>query len=354
MPNGSNASFRILRERPTGPIETGWRSCLADCDLATHYTAPEYFLEPSLRGKTPFAILAMIDGDVSAVLTGVHLGDRLQSGLSQRPQIAFSRRADRSRAMNSLIAGLLQEARSATLVDLFLWSELAGLVDARLRQRHYEGVVMLDLTQGSDAIFRKFSQTRRSDIRKAIKLGVSVDPASSRQDISAFHSVYVDWSRRKRLPFVAEEELQETFALMGNRRLLLARYNGQIVAGVAVRFFPGGVMEYAANSSLQEALHLRPNDLLQWRAIEWACAEGMTRYSLGGAHLFSRKSGGAIVPTTRCRLDLSLFRRYAFRDWIVDRVEQARPFMPDVLTTLARSLRSRVERPRTPGRQKTP
>lgn len=346
MLNGSDASFRILCERPTGPIENSWRACLADSDLATHYTAPEYFMEPSLRGKKPFAILAMIGDEVTGVLTGVHFGDRVQSGLSQRPQIALSRRAERARAMNSLLAGLLDEARSAKLVDLFLWSELAGSVDARLQQRQYEGVVMLDLTQGPDAIFRKFSQTRRSDIRKAIKLGVSTDTATSRDHVAAFYSVYVDWSRRKQLPFVAEEEMQETFALTANRRLFLARYNGQVVAGVAVRFYPGGVMEYAANSSLQDALHLRPNDLLQWRAIEWACAEGITKYSLGGAHLFSRKSGGAIMPTIRCRLDLSLFRRHALGDWIADKAAAVRPLVPQHVVTLGRALRRRLERHR--------
>jgi len=77
--------------------------------------------------------------------------------------------------------------------------------------------------------------------------------------------------------------------------LLLARYNGGVIAGVVLRFFPGGVVEVAANYSLKGALHLRPNDLLYWRAIEWSCAEGLTRCSLGGANLFLQKFGGKIV-----------------------------------------------------------
>ena len=66
---------------------------------------------------------------VTGVMTGIHRSDRVQSGLSNHPQIAFSRHADRSLAMSNLIAGLLQEARFAKLVDLFLWSDMAGLVD---------------------------------------------------------------------------------------------------------------------------------------------------------------------------------------------------------------------------------
>jgi hypothetical protein len=344
MQSLSDASFRIAHSQPPDPIEARWRACLADSNFPTHYTAPEYFLEPGLRDKKPFAILSMVGEEVTAVLTGISDGERVQSGLSVRPQITFSRHADRLPAMRNLIAGVLEEAGSAKLVDLFVWSHMAGLVDDRFYKKQYEGVVLLDLSPGPDVLFRKFSENKRTNIKKAMKYGVAVDSAKGRDDVSAYYAIYVDWSRRKGLPFVGEEKFCETFAVKGNRRLLLARYGGQIVAGMVVRYFPGGVMEYAANSSLQSALRLRPNDLLHWRAIEWACAEGMTKYSLGGAHLFLRKFGGEVVPTTRYRRDLSMFRRYAIGDWIADTAEKTRPFIPEQVLTLSRSLRRRLER----------
>src|SRR6516225_8597642 len=85
-----------------------------------------------------------------------------------------------------------QESKSAKLVDLFLWSDMTGLVAARFHQRTYEGVVILDLSLGPNALFREFSQTRRIDIRRAMKYGVSVDFAKSREDISAYYTVYAD------------------------------------------------------------------------------------------------------------------------------------------------------------------
>jgi len=349
MLTGSDNSFRILHGREGGAIETRWVSCLADSDFATHYVAPEFFLEPALRGKKPFAILSLIGEDVTAVLTGVHEGDRVQSGLSVRPQIAFSRRAARSRSMSNLIAGLLQEAQSAKLVDLFVWADMPPIVDNRFRRRLCEGVVVLNLSLGAEALYRKFSANKRTNIKKAIKYGVSVDAARGREDIAAYYPVYADWARHKALPVIGEEEFQETFALTANRRLLLARHDGRIIAGVVLRFFPGRVMEFAANSSLRSALHLRPNDLLHWRAIEWACAEGMGKYSLGGAHLFLRKYGGEVVPTARHRLDRSLLRRHAIGDWIIERVEDVRPFLPERVVELGRSVRSRAERLRVYG-----
>lgn len=342
--NMDDGSFCILHRQPSGTTDAKWRDCLARSDLPMHYTAPEYFLEPALREKRPFAILSMNGDDVTAVMTGIHDGPHVRSGLSVRPQIAFSRGADRQRATRNMIAGLLREAQSAKLLDLYMWSDMDQLFDHRFRRRQCKGVVMLDLGRGPDALFREFSQTRRTDVRRAIRMGVSVDMAGSSDDLSGYYAVYLDWARRKTLPVMGKDEFQETFALTGNRRLFLARYESRIVAGLVLRFFPGGVAEYSANSSLERALHLRPNDLLQWRAIEWACAEGMTKYSLGGVHLFLRKSGGEVVPTARYRLDLSIFRRYAIGDWIADKVEEARPLIPERMVALGHSLRDQLWR----------
>jgi hypothetical protein len=332
-------SFQLLHRLPSGAIESQWRACLAASDFPTHYTAPEFFLEPMLRNKRGFAVLSVADQQVTGILSGIHSGDQVQSGLSVRPQVAFSRNADRTRAIANLVAGLIAEAKGAKLVDLFVWSDMAAFFDARFRQREYEGVVMLDLSRGPDALFRKFSENKRTNIKKAIKFGVTVEPATSQDEIAAYYAIYVDWSRRKGLAILTEDEFNQTFALTGNRLLFLARHQRKIIAGLVIRYFAHGVMEYAANSSLENLLHLRPNDLLHWRAIEWGCREGIGKYSLGGTHLFLRKFGGEVVPTTRLRLDLSLFRRFAISDWISDQAQRARPLIPRRMTTLVRSLR---------------
>lgn len=349
MLHQTTSVYHILHHRPGGILEDQWRACLAQSDFPTHYTAPEYFLEPLLRRSKPFAILSLAGEQITGVLTGTHQGDHVQSGLSVRPQIAFSRHADRPGVIANLVAGLAAEAAPARLVDLFVWSDIEALVEPRFRQRRYEGVVMLDLLRGPDALFRKFSANKRTNIRKAIKYGVSVAPAKSDDEISAYYKICVEWSFRKNLAIHANREFQDNFKLTQNRLLLLARHGNEIIAGIVIRFFPGGVMEYAANSSLESALRLRPNDLLHWRAIEWGCAQGMTKYSLGGAHLFLRKFGGEVVTTTRCRLDLSMFRRHAIGDWLADQLQRAHPYVPDQLSVIARSVRGTLNR--TPSRR---
>src|SRR4029077_7615907 len=98
-------------------------------------------------------------------------------------------------------------------------SGTAAPIDARFRQKQYEGVVMLDLSLGPDALFRKFSANKRTNIKKAIKYGVSVAPANSLDDISAYYAICADWARRKALPIPEADEFRQTFALTKNRVL---------------------------------------------------------------------------------------------------------------------------------------
>jgi hypothetical protein len=70
---------------------------------------------------------------------------------------------------------------------------------------------------------------------------------------------------------------------------------------------------------LDACAHLRPNDLLIWKTIEWGAAEGFRRYSLGGAHTFLRKTGGILTPTYRHRLDRTWLHRHNFGETIGDR-----------------------------------
>ena len=172
---------------------------------------------------------------------------------------------------------------------------------------------MLDLTRGSSELFKHFAQTRRTDIRNAIKRGLEVVIASTPDEFKTYYEMYADWCRRKNTAPFSFEVVEEALRLP-NRRLFLARYEGKTIAATIIRLYPGAMIEYAANSSLPEYLKLRPNDLLQWRVVEWACEEGYKRYSLGGAHLFVQRMGGDIVPVYRYRIDRTWLHRHDLKE----------------------------------------
>ena len=290
-----------------------WREFLTRADFAAHYVSPEYFREPFVRDKRPFVVLAWQGERVVAALSGIHEGEQLICGLMSRPQICFDKTVDLAAASEGLLGGLLAEAGSDKLITFYSWVPLESLSKHGYRCKQEEGVVMLDLTNGPDELFKGFANTRRTDIRNAIKHGLEVVIASRRDEFRAYYEIYADWCQRKKIAPSSFGVIEEALSLQ-NRRLFLVRYEGKIIAATIIRLYPGAMIEYAANSSLDEYLKLRPNDLLQWRIVEWACREGYKLYSLGGAHLFVRRMGGSIVPIYRYRVDRTLLRRYELKE----------------------------------------
>jgi len=314
--------FLILHEFPAAEIELPWRECLTRVECPAHYNAPEYFLVPHWAGKRPFAVLAVDGGRVAGVLTGLHEQSGVMCGLSSRPQICIAPDQDLHAVMDALARGLLLEAGAAELVSVFTWKSLPLPAFEMLgfRPRELQGNVVLDLTQGTDALFRQFAKDRRRNIRFAEKNGIEVNLATTDEDIAACYEVYAAWRQTERKKVQGEKASFETFAKaaqLANRRMFLARVAGKPVAINIFRFFPGGLFESASNHSLDEFLHLKPNELLQWRGIEWACSQGLTRHSLGGAHPFLRRFGGTVVPIVRYRLDRTWLRRHDFQETVL-------------------------------------
>ena len=303
-----------LHEFPNPDVETAWRDCLDRSDFAAHYVSPEYFREPFFRDRRPFAVLAWQADRVVGVLTGMHEGDQVVCGQKSRPQCCFDDSIDTTGAAASLGEGLLAEAPAAKLITLFSWSPADGLKASGFRREDQEGVVVLDLSRGPEALFKDFSSNRRTNVRSAIKRGVEVFQAQTEEEFRDYYEVYAKWCARKQQPTVPFETFLEALLLRNNRRLFLARFEGKVVAGVIIRLHPKGMIEYAANSSLEENLKVKPNDVLHWRVIVWACSEGYTRYNLAGAHLFLRKMGGTILPVYRYRYDRTWLRRHELKD----------------------------------------
>ncbi|HXQ72005.1 MAG TPA: GNAT family N-acetyltransferase [Pyrinomonadaceae bacterium] len=307
-------TWTVLHTYPTDvSVDTRWREFLSRAEHAAHYVSPEYFREPFFRDKRPFVMLVWEGERIVAAVSGIHEEHRLVCGLQSRPQICFDRTADLAAISDALANGLLDEAGPDKLITLYSWLPLNTLSKHGYQCKPEQGVVMLDLTKGPDELFKEFAPTRRTNVRNAIKRGVEVFTATTRDDFKAYYEIYTDWCERKKIPRCPFEVMEEAMSLP-NRQLLLARYEGKIIATEITRLYPGGMIEAAANSSLGEYLKLKPNDLLLWRVIEWACAEGFKRYSLGGSHLFLRLTGGSIVPVYGYSFDRTWLHRYELKE----------------------------------------
>jgi hypothetical protein len=112
--------------------------------------------------------------------------------------------------------------------------------------------------------------------------------------------------------------MKKVLALKDYHCIFIAKHVGKIIAGSYFRFYEKSIIEYAANNSLPEYQRLRPNDLLVWRSIEWACEHEIPLYSMGGSHLFLRRFGGAPVSSYRYQLDRTFLRKYRKKEAVAD------------------------------------
>ena len=331
-----------LTSMPDGETAEKWNAFLADAPFATHYVTPNYFTDPYVRGER-FAVLAQgEDGEFNAVLSGVKIGARVIAGLFSRPQMVFRNGVDLATAAQALVSGVDEVCDAKTgVVEIFSWQELCSSPGHEMQMRpsnNETSVVMLDLAGGPDAIFAKFSQTRRSEIRKAIKQGlVDIKPLETADELDAMYRIHCEWNERKGNTPDTFEQMKTAVGQAANRRVFIAKVEGRVIAGSFYRFCPGGVVEYAANFSMPEYQKLRPNDLIGWHAIQWACESGFSHFSMGGSHLFLRRFGGEIMTTYRYRRDRSMFKVHDLR-------ENARQFGVDTYKRLPENVRNSVRK----------
>jgi hypothetical protein len=312
-----NLRVVLIRSFPTPEIEESWRNLLGRVELPSHYTAPEFFREEHLQSRRPFAVLAIQRGAAVGVITGMHGPNRTVSGLPTRSQIRLDDPSNEE-VIRTLMAGLLAEAGSFDLIEIQSWTPLVSVEKLGFQVRTVEGPVVLDLTQPVEELFKQLNSKRRNNIRFAIKNGLEFAEASGAEEFSAYYKdVYSRWrdTPRKQIHEAEAtfEGFERRFRLNSNRKLFVAKADGKTVAGAFLRFYPGGLVEYAANSSLDEYLRLKPNEFIQWRAIEWARSRGFRAYSLGGAGRFHREFGGAVVPQYHYWLDRTFLRNYTLQ-----------------------------------------
>ena len=339
-------SWKILTEAPDAVWTRKWKDFLKTVSLPTHYTTPDFFPDPFVRGGEKFAALALDKNEIVAILTGIDDGKSIVSGLANRPQIIFGKNIDRSRAVQSLIGGLSEKNGKAQTAEIFSWEKIDEFEDIGFKSRKYEGeqgTVMLDLTIGTEEIFKNFSPTRRNEIRKALRRNqVQVGEIENETELAELHEIHKDWCRRKQIEPDTFAEMKQGFEQTEHRKIFIAKHEGKVVAGSFYRFCPGGLIEYAGNNSLFEYRKLHPNDLLGWHSIQWAFREGFERYSMGGAHLFLRHFGGEIVPTFRYKQDRSFLKIHDLKEAASDLTVSAYLKLPQPVKSKIKKILGRV------------
>ncbi len=170
--------------------------------------------------------------------------------------------------------------------------------------------IVLDLTCDEETLLARMKEKWRYNVRLAGRKGVTVRVAETEEDVQAWYRLLQTTSERDQFGIHTLDYYLHVWRIFAPRRqvrLLLAEYDGQLLAGIFVGLMAKqGIYLYGASSNEQR--HLMPNYLLQWEAVRWAKQEGARQYdfwgipetddereAMAGVYRFKRGWGGEVV-----------------------------------------------------------
>ena len=173
--------------------------------------------------------------------------------------------------------------------------------------------IILDLAPDEDMLLANMKEKWRYNIRLAGRKGVQIRAAETVEDVESWYGLLQTTSSRDRFGIHTLEYYRRAWQIFAPRkqaRLLLAQYNGQLLAGIFVGLMAKQAI-YLYGASSNEQRQLMPNYLLQWEAIRWAKQAGAATYdfwgipetdeqseAMTGVYRFKSGWGGRIVRFT--------------------------------------------------------
>jgi peptidoglycan pentaglycine glycine transferase (the first glycine) len=143
--------------------------------------------------------------------------------------------------------------------------------------------IVVDLDAGPEEILARMKQKTRYNVRLAGRRGVTVRPGTE-DDLPAFYDLMAATGQRDGFDIHSRAYYETAHRLLvsaGHGRLLLAEYDGNLLAAlVVVAFGDGAIYLYGASS--EEERQRMPAYLLQWEAMLWAREHGCRTYDLWG------------------------------------------------------------------------
>jgi serine/alanine adding enzyme len=177
---------------------------------------------------------------------------------------------------------------------------------------HYSYLVDLDLDP--EVVFSRIHPTKRRQIRKAMREGVTVDPEPSRADLEGLYDLLRDLYRtRVRKPLPAAPFVLDFGALSRdelNGKVFVVKSGVRVIGGIVCPVTRKETIYewYVCGDRAHDPLH--PSLVATWAPIEWGCRNGLATFDFMGAgrpdeeygvREFKKNFGGRLVNYGRFR-----------------------------------------------------
>ncbi len=278
---------RILRTSD----EKLWKECLSRLGVEDVYFLPEYlqinesvsegqaecfvFEDGSGIGLYPY-IKRPIDGtDLYDITSAYGFGGYLLSNVTLEEKFNAAFRA---------------HCREAGIVSEFVrFHPLFGnhdlLNDVSLQVENLHATVTACFPNGAADLDGMIGKEARKKIRKAEKNGITVVTGAEDEHYAAFVDLYTRTMNHKHASdfyFFDDNYFQQMkLRLRDHLSLGVAFYGDKMVGGLLI-FHGGGFAYNHLSGSDYDHRNLGVNDILQYKAMQWAAERGCKRYLLGG------------------------------------------------------------------------
>jgi lipid II:glycine glycyltransferase (peptidoglycan interpeptide bridge formation enzyme) len=153
----------------------------------------------------------------------------------------------------------------------------------RLSERKYWVTTTVDLTVGAERIWKKLKNNAQGPVKQASKQGIQVKLCSDERDMDIFYDLFLENRRSLGTPAFPRSfftRIWRAFHPAGKAVLMLACKEDLAIGGILLLVHKQTVIDgYAA--ARPEYRGYRPNDLLVWKAIEWAAGHGCHIFDFG-------------------------------------------------------------------------
>ena len=151
--------------------------------------------------------------------------------------------------------------------------------------------VLVDVRRTPEELLAGMRATARRHVRNAIRSGIDIRPAGD-SGLAAFGELIAKTSERQGFAPYPVDYYAEILRQFGTQaELLLAELDGVVLSGVLIVGY-GDTVIYKMGAWSGENTKLTPNELLHWRAMQWARDRGYRYYDLEG---IDESVGQAIV-----------------------------------------------------------
>jgi serine/alanine adding enzyme len=232
-------------------------------------------------GHKPFYLMARRDNKITGILPLIQVKSRLFGNvLASMPFQDYG----------GIVAND-EETFRALLYQALLLKKECGSESIELRHfnphfssegrlRGDKATLLLDISAGSENLWKSFSPKVRNQIRKAQKSGLSTQSGGA-ELLEEFYRPFSVNMRDLGSPVHHHRFFEKIFSVFGNNaKILLVREGVQTVGGLIALFFKNiAIVPWA--SCYREYFPKCPNNLLYWDALQLACTLNCTTFDFG-------------------------------------------------------------------------